>query len=33
MLEVWQELPTEQKYDLSADNIQRIAGARPYPRG
>jgi len=33
MLEVWQALPTEQKYELSADNIRQIVAARPYPKG
>ncbi len=33
MLRVWQELPTEEKYDLSADNIQQTVAARPYPKG
>jgi uncharacterized protein YfbU (UPF0304 family) len=33
MLRVWQQLPTERKYELSADDIQRIAAARPYPKG
>jgi len=33
MLRVWQELPTEEKYELSADNIRQIVAARPYPKG
>lgn len=33
MLRVWQQLPTEQKYELSADDIRGIAAARPYPKG
>jgi uncharacterized protein YfbU (UPF0304 family) len=31
MLLVWQQLPIERKYDLSADDIQRIAAAGPHP--
>jgi uncharacterized protein len=31
MFNVWQELPTERRSDLSADDIRRIVAARPYP--
>lgn len=33
MLRVWRELPVEARYELSADDIERIAAARPYPKG
>ena len=33
MLEVWEEFPMEEKYELSADNIRQIVAARPYPKG
>lgn len=33
MLQVWQGIPMEQQYELSADDIRRILAARPYPRG
>jgi uncharacterized protein len=29
---VWEELPVETRYELSADNIRRIVAARVYPK-
>lgn len=33
MLRVWRELPADEKYELSAENIRQLVAARPYPKG